>query len=131
MAEKFSQKVAGKSSHSGYARIPREVLTDSSLSHSSVRVYGAISIRVAQGTTAKIGQRKLAAELGMDRSTVATALGELLSRGYLCIDGTGRRRRTYHLTSPVFGQKQRAGVTEAVSAPSGGRRYASVGREIA
>lgn len=125
MAEKSSQKVAEKSSHSGYARTPREVLLDKDLSHSATRVYARIALDVKQGTTAKLGQRLIAKDLGMDRSTVAAALAELQAQGHLVIVGTGQRRRVYHLKSAVFGQKQGC-VTEVVSSPSGGKRYASI-----
>lgn len=131
VAEKSSQKVAEKSSHSGYARLPREIVTDTSLSHSAVRVYAFIALNVKHGTAARLGQRLIAKKTGMDRGTVATAITELVQRNHIVAAGTGARRKMYHLTSLVFGQKQRDGVTEVVSAPSGGQRYASIGEEVA
>ena len=44
------------------------------------------------------------------------------------IRGKGKARRIYHLQSAVFGQKQRAGIEEVISSPSGGRRLATVRR---
>ena len=127
MAEKSSQKVAEKSSHSGFARVPREVVCDSSLSHSAARVYAFLALGVAYGSVAGVGQRVIARRTGMDRSTVGSAITELAKRGHLTVVGSGRQRRMYVLNSTVFGQEQ-GRETVVVSSPTG-RRYASVNVE--
>jgi hypothetical protein len=73
-----------------------------------------------------MGQRRISKLLGIHQETVALALRDLAARGHITITGSGNRRRTYHLHSGVFGQKQRAGVEEVISSPSRGRRFASV-----
>ena len=82
-----------------------------------------------QGTTVKIGQRRIAGLLGVHVETVNVAIHELEGRQHIAIRGTGRARRIYHLSSSVFGQKQRAGsVQEVISSSSRTRRFASVRR---
>lgn len=126
MAEKSTHFVAEKSRHSGYGRIPREVLTDCELGAAAVRVFGYLALNVRQGAVARVGQRRIAEQIGMDRGTVAAALLDLVSRGHVTIAAAKRgARQGYVLNSPVFSQKQ-GRVTEVVSSPSGGRRYASV-----
>jgi hypothetical protein len=58
--------------------------------------------------------------------TVNRSLHDLEERRHIAIRGTGRARRIYHLRSPVFGQKQRAGIEEVISSPSRTPRLASV-----
>lgn len=129
MAEKSRRFVAEKSRHSGYARVPREVLTDAEIGPAAVRVFGYLSLNVRQGAVARVGQRRIADQIGMDRGTVATAIAELVGRGHVTIAAAKRgARQGYVLNSLVFSQKQ-GRVTEVVSAPSGGRRYASVAVE--
>jgi DNA-binding MarR family transcriptional regulator len=85
--------------------------------------------RVYQGTTVKIGQRQIAKQLGCDVKTVNRAIHELEKHTYITIIGNGKARRTYHLHSSVFGKKQRAGIEEVISSPSGTPRLASVRTE--
>jgi hypothetical protein len=126
VAEKSPRFPVEKSRHSGYARLPREVLTDTMLGHAAVRVYGFLSLGVGQGSVARVGQRLIASKTGMDRGTVAAGIAELVSRGYITVAAAKRGcRQGYVLNSGVFGQKQ-GKYTEVVSAPSGGRRFASV-----
>lgn len=129
MAEKSNRFVAEKSRHSGYARSPREIITDKEIGHAAVRVHAFLALNVRQGAVARVGQRRIADQIGMDRGTVAAAIGELVARGHITIAAAKRgARQGYVLNSPVFSQKQ-GRVTEVVSAPSGGRRYASVAVE--
>lgn len=129
MAEKSPRFVAEKSRHSGYARLPREVLTDTEIGSAAVRVYGILSLGVQQGAVARVGQRLIASKTGMDRGTVATAIEQLVSRGHVTIAAARRgSRQGYVLNSLVFSQKQ-GKVTEVVSSPSGGRRFASINVE--
>jgi DNA-binding transcriptional regulator LsrR (DeoR family) len=83
---------------------------------------------VYQGTVAKMGQRSISKLLGIHQETVALALRDLAARGHITITGNGNRRRTYHLHSDVFGQKQRADIEEVISSPSKTPRLASVRR---
>src|SRR5207249_1353532 len=83
------------------------------------------------GTTVRIGQRRIATRLGFHLETVGHAIRKLEARGHITIVGRGNARRMYHLHSNVFGAKQRAGVEEVISSPSGGQRLASVRHEDA
>jgi hypothetical protein len=126
---KSEQKVYGKSEHGEaekYARMPESVLFDGGLSVTARCVYGVLARYVYQGTTVRIGQRRIAKLLGLHVETVNVAIHELEDRQHIAIRGSGRARRVYHLASFVFGQKQRAGVEEVIGSPSGGRRLASV-----
>ena len=129
MYGKSEQKVYGKSVQGGslkHTRIPDPVLFDVGLSVTARCVYGVLARYVYQGTTARIGQRRIAKLLGVHVETVNVAIHELEDRSHLTISGEGKARRIYHLRSPLFGQKQRAGVEEVISSPSKGRRLASV-----
>ena len=121
--------MAEKSRHSGYARIPREVLADGKIGAAAVRVFGYLALNVSQGAVARVGQRLMASRMGMDRGTVAAGIAELVSAGHITIAAAKRgSRQAYVLNSPVFSQKQ-GRRTEVVSAPSGGLRFASVAVE--
>lgn len=131
MYGKSEQKVYGKSVQSDaekYARLPDSVLCDQRLSVTARCVYGVLARYAYQGTTVKIGQRRIARLLGVHLETVNLAIHELEERRHIAIRGTGKARRIYHLTSSVFGQKQRAGIEEVISSPSRTPRLASVRR---
>lgn len=81
---------------------------------------------VHQGNVASIGQRRIAEKLHLNRETVGKALRELEARGHVKVAKLGKQRNCYVLNSNIFGQKQRAGVEELISAPSGHRRLATV-----
>ena len=85
------------------------MLFDSELSLSARAVYGVLARYVFQGTTVRIGQRRIAGLLGIHPETVNVAIHELEERKHIGVRGKGKSRRFYHLCSPVFGQKQRAG----------------------
>jgi len=126
---KSEQKVYGKSEQGGaekYARLPDSVLCDHHLSVTARCVYGVLARYAYQGTTVKIGQRRIARHLGIHVETVNLAIHELEDRRHIAIRGLGKARRTYHLRSSVFGQKQRAGIEEVISSPSRTPRLASV-----
>ena len=55
--------------------------------------------------------------LGIHLETVNVAIHELEDRRHIATRGAGNTRRIYHLYSPVFGRKQRAGVEEVVDSP--------------
>ena len=121
-----------KSEHGGaekYARVPDSVLLNHGLSMTARCVYGVLARHVFQGTTANIGQRRIANLLGVHVGTVNRALHELEEHEHITIRGRGNGRRIYHLRSLVFGQKQRAGVEEVISSPSRTPRLASVGTD--
>lgn len=135
----MSETVSGKSVSSKmkrsvrwHGRIPASVLLDKELSSEAVRVYGLLALSVYQGTVAYVGMREIGRIIGKSAATVKRRIDELAAREHIVPrPGKNGQRSHYHLTSPVFGQKQRAGVTEVVSAPSGGQRYASIGKEVA
>ena len=129
---KSEQKVYGKSEQGEgekYARMPDSVLFDRGLSISARCVYGVLARYVYQGTTVKIGQRRIARLLGIHVETVNGAIHELENWKHIAVRGDGKARRIYHLPSSVFGQKQRAGIEEVISSPSRTRRLASVRRD--
>ena len=131
MYGKSVQKVYGNSEQGAmekYARLPDSVLCDHRLSVTARCVYGALARYAYQGTTVRIGQRRIASLLGIHVETVNMAIHELEECRHIAIRGAGKVRRIYHLSSSVFGQKQRAGVEEAVSGPSRTLRLASIRR---
>ena len=70
---KSEQKVYGKSEQSDaekYARMPESVLFDHGLSVAARCVYGVLARYVYQGTTVRIGQRRIAKLLGLHVETV-------------------------------------------------------------
>jgi hypothetical protein len=91
-------------------------------------VYGVLARYAYQGTTVRIGQRRVAKLLGLHVETVNVALHQLESCDHIAIRGSGKDRSTYHLQSRVFGQKQRAGIEEVISSPSRTRRLATTRR---
>jgi hypothetical protein len=128
---KSEQKVYGKSEQGNterYARIPDSVLFDGDLSSAGRCVYAVLARHAFQGTTVRIGQRRIGNLLGVHVETVNVALHELQERKHIVIRGSGKSRRVYHLCSSVFGQKQRAGIEEVISSPSRTPRLASVRR---
>lgn len=135
VSEKTGQKVSEKTGHAidwdknHFARTGESVLYDHRLSFSARCIYSTLARHTKQGTVARIGIRRIANLLGADKSTVSKGLAELENLGHIAIHGTGRDRRTYHLTSSLFGQKQRSGITETAPAPSGGRRLVSSPRK--
>jgi hypothetical protein len=129
---KSEQKVYGKSEQSGvekYARLPESVLFDRRLSVSARCVYGVLARYAYQGTTVRIGQRRIARLLGLHVETVNAAIHELETLRHIAVRGQGKTRRIYHLCSSVFGQKQRDGIEEVISSPSRTPRFASIRTE--
>jgi hypothetical protein len=122
------QKVYGNSEQipvEKYARLPDSVLCDRRLSVTARCVYAVLARYAYQGTTVKIGQRRIAELLGVHVETVNGAIHELEGCQHIAIRGDGKTRRIYHLWSSVFGQKQRAGIEEVISSPSRTLRLAS------
>ena len=112
-----------------HGRIPASVLLDTSISSDAVRVYGFLSLDVYQSNLARVGLRVMGRVLGLSRTTVNRRVTELISAGHIRkAPAKSGQRGCYELQSPVFGQKQ-GKVTELVSAPSGGIRFASIAKE--
>ncbi len=129
MNGKSGQKVNGKSGQcEHWNRLPDSVLYDVELSAVARLTYAVLAGAVHQGATVKMGQRLIAKRLGFHQETIGLALLELKDRGHIEIRGDGRHRRLYVLHSDVFGQKQRAGVSEVRSTPRGSR-LVSVAKE--
>ncbi len=112
-----------------YARLPQSVLCDTALTPGARCVYGILALWVFQGSTASMGIRKIAHDLGISRTTATAAIAQLVERGHITIGGKGNRRRMYHLTSEVFGTRQRAGVRDVASGPGGRLRLVSSPRK--
>ncbi len=108
-----------------YARLPEAVLLDKALTPGARCVYGILALWVFQGSTASMGVRKIASDLGIDPKTATSAIRQLLERGHITQSAKGNRRHMYHLTSEVFGTRQRAGVREVASGPGGRLRLVS------
>jgi len=129
-SSKVNQKRFNNVNH--YGRIPLSVLGDHSLTAEARIVYAGLAAAAFQGNVSYIGQRFLGELIGMSQATISRKLDELEKCGHIKQFEDGRGRRSYwSLESPVFAKKQRAGAQEVVSAPSGGRRLASVRREVA
>jgi len=110
-----------------YARLPREVICDPELKLLDIRVYCMLAGSVWQGNTARMGTRLLASYVRASRRLVVESLQRLEKRRYLEKAAARRgQRQMYVLLSPVFGQKQRAGIQEVISSPSRTPRLASV-----
>lgn len=99
---------------------------DAQLKLLDIRVYCMLAGSVRQGNTARIGTRLLAVYVGASRRLVVESLQRLERQGHLHKAARHGQRQMYVLTSPVFGQKQRAGIEEVISSPSRTPRLASV-----
>ena len=129
MTGNSDHKANGNSVHGEHwNRLPDSVLYDRGLSLACRCVYAVLAGSMHQGTVAKMGQRRISKLLGIHQETAALALRDLAAGGHITITGSGNLRRTYHLHSDVFGQKQRAGIPEVISSPSRTPRLASVRR---
>jgi hypothetical protein len=134
VSENSVQILSEKTGHSRrnvepYSRMPKSVLHDKSLTSTAKCIYADLAISVYQGSVCKIGIRLIAKHLGFNKDTVMAGLKELAACDHITIRGVGKERRTYHLHSDIFGQKQRAGVQEVAGGPSGGQRMVSAPRE--
>jgi hypothetical protein len=99
-----------------YGRVPMQVNSDKRLSGSDVRVLCGIAYYVHQGNTCRESYSTLAVASGVSRRQVVTSVARLRKFGWIeQPDQDERKRQWLMLTSPVFGQKQRAGVEETVS----------------
>lgn len=112
-----------------YARLPLEVLRNSKLSWRARVVYAELSANIFQGSVARIGLRLIGQRLGCGRDAVSRAIAELERAEIVIVERNTKSRSWYVLTSPVFGQKPRAGVKEVVSCPRGHKQMVSVPRE--
>lgn len=122
-AKSVSAKV--KRSPLWHGRMPAAILLDPALSSDAVKLYGILALKTFQGNISSIGLRQLGKLAGMSPATAMRRLRELISTGHLKISKAGNGQRAwYELTSPVFAQKQRAGVETIVQYPR--RRLVSV-----
>jgi hypothetical protein len=108
--QKVSEGIGQSSKLEKYSRIPDSVIGDPELSASDGWVYIILARYVFQGTIVEMGLRRIARLSKLDKGTVAESLQKLQERGHLKIIGKGKKRRAYHLTSNLFGKRQRAGV---------------------
>ena len=100
-----------------YARVPRQVYADPRLEARGVRIYCVLASACWQGSVAQVGKRLIATEACCAECTVISSLRKLEAAGHTQKQPGRRRghRAMYVLLSPVFGQKQRAGVEEVIS----------------
>lgn len=110
-----------------HGRIPAQVLLDPAISADAVRVYGILALFVFQGNSSYVGMRRLGELAGFSQQTAMRKIAELSKAGHITVSKDKKgKRSTYVLNSAVFGQKQRDGVEEIVSNPSGSKRLVSV-----
>ena len=90
-----------------YGRVPDEILTDKSVSHAAVRLYGIMAMYVFEGNVVSLGMRKMAALMHVGIGTIHRLLAKLKQSGYVISKPVANGQRSfYELTSPVFAQKQ-------------------------
>jgi hypothetical protein len=116
---------------SQYARLPREVSGDRRLKHRDTRVYAVLARSCWQGNVAQVGKREIAKMTPCAERLVVESLRRLEATGHIQRQPGRRRgqRGRYILLSPIFGQKQRAGLEEVIVTPKGRRRLVSVRKE--
>jgi len=114
-----------------FSKIPRSVSSDRRLNARDKSVYGALAGFCFQGSVAKVGKRLLSRLAGCAERLVIDSLKKLEITGHIQKAPDRRRgqRAWYILTSPVFGQKQRAGVDEVAIIPGGQPRLVSVKKD--
>ena len=96
-----------------YARVPWDIITSKSLKRLDGYVYAVLSASVWQGNYASVGTRRIAEVLHTTQRRVVESLARLIADGKIAAAPRTRGQRSaYVLTSPVFGQKPRAGVEE-------------------
>ncbi len=134
MSETVSAKsVAAKMKRSAiwYGRVPASVSLDMSISSDAARVYSILSLNTYQGNTSALGMRQLGKLMKKSAATMMRRVDELIKAGHLKVSETeaNGRRAIYVFTDPCFGQKQRAGMKEVSTGPSGGQRLVSYPKE--
>lgn len=110
-----------------YARLPEEVLRDSTISAAAKVVYAELAMAVWQGSVARIGNRLIGERLGMSQMAVSRAIRELEGAGHLSKASERGQRGIWVLHSKVFGQKQ-GKVRDVIVRPNGTKVMASVER---
>lgn len=78
---------------SGYAVVPRDVLTDSRLSDQAVRVYALLDARTT-GRIVHVRVNVLAEDLGVSKRTIERCLADLVGLGYVVRERTRGVART-------------------------------------
>lgn len=116
LAKSVSSRV--KRSPGWYGRTPASVSLDVSISSEACRVYSIMALKTFQGSVAKIGMRQLGILIGKSPATAMRRVKELVSAGHLRVSRKENGKRCwYEFTSPVFAQKQRAGIQEVIHYP--------------
>jgi hypothetical protein len=113
-----------------HARTPAVVLLDKSISCEAKVAYGILALTTWQGKLSSLGLRELGRLMGKSQMSAKRYMDELVKAKAIGrhTEKSGKRA-WYEFTSPVFGQKQRAGVESLVSYPR--RRLATVRGEKA
>ena len=92
---------------SKFARLPIEVLMDTSITGDAVRVYGFLSTQVWEGAVSRISQREIAQAMQVSQSKISRILSDLIRAGHVTNRSEGRGRRAWYvLTSSIFSQRQ-------------------------
>lgn len=111
-----------------YGRVPVSVLMDPDLSGVDVRVFAGMARWVMQGDICCKSHTDIGLGCRVTPRQVRRSIKALILGGHICAASSNKPKAicTYQLNSDVFAQKQRDGVQEIVSAPSGGKRLSSV-----
>jgi CRP-like cAMP-binding protein len=111
-------------------RVPLSVNMDKRLNGTDIRVYCGISCAVFQGNVCRRSYQDIAEDSGVTRQQVARSVKRLVKTGHVRPSQSNevRSKGWLMLPSPVFGQKQRAGVEEVAIGPSGQPRLVSAPR---
>jgi hypothetical protein len=117
-------------SRAQYSRVPLELLSDHRLKSIDIRVYAVLAASCWQGSTASVGKRLIAKRAPCAERLVVRSLKRLEATGHIQKVAVKKGQRgLYHLQSPVFGHKQRAGVQELIVTSDRKRRLASVRKD--
>ena len=86
-----------------YAKVPMQVLTDTSISPRARVVYSFMAGCAFDGPRVRVGQRFIAEAVGFSLGSVNHSIRELAQAGHLePILGPSGKRSAYDLKSPVF-----------------------------
>ena len=96
-----------------FARVPENVLADTTLTHRDIRAYAAISLHAINKRIVHVGQRRLAELAQMDRRALRICLENLGKAGHISTSTHKLGRRgVYRLNSDIFSNGQKGTQNE-------------------
>lgn len=100
-----------------YAKVPMQVITDSSVSWRARVVYSFLAGCAFEGSRVRVGQRFIAESVGTSQPSVNRSIKELVTAGHLeAVPGPSGKRSEYDLKSPVFSYTRARRFTGGLSA---------------